>query len=193
MEKQLKQKLTLKNKNQLILEDGSIIYLTKDMIKRFELDKKDELSNEEFKQLIYIRMRLTATNMLSKRDYFYKEFIDTLTRKIGFRNYAENIAEEFKKKGFLDDYEAAVSYIEMHKNYGSKKLAFMLSHMNVDKLTIDELLTENEDSEIEHIKKLILSMQHKPEDKQITSLIRRGFPYGNIKKAIKLIKEEEDI
>lgn len=58
--------------------------------------------------------------------------------------------------------------------------------------TINELIYENQDSEIENIKKLLRYSSRKSEEKQIASLMRKGFSYANIKKAMSLLEEEEE-
>ena len=60
-------KIVLKSKNQLLLEDGKIIYLTNDMITRFKLRENTSLSEEEFRDLILMRIRISAFNMLAKK------------------------------------------------------------------------------------------------------------------------------
>lgn len=183
--------ITLKN-NSLVLENGKVIYLTKDMIRQFNLQKVTELSEKDFFELIKMRLTLSAVNMLSKRDYFYMELVNKLSTKIGFRELAVKVADELQKQGFLDDYECAKSFMACHLNYGLKKLSYIFSQMGLATSTINELIYENQDSEIENIKKLLRYSSRKSEEKQIASLMRKGFSYANIKKAMSLLEEEEE-
>jgi len=59
--------------NKLFLENDRVIYLTKEMIAKFDLNGKTCLDDETFYSLIYFRIKLSAYNMLAKRDYFKKE------------------------------------------------------------------------------------------------------------------------
>ena len=111
--------------NKLILDNDKIIYLTKEMFSKFDLKNKTELDNETFYSLIYFRIKLSAYNMLAKRDYFKKELKNKLIEKIGFTDIVEDVVEDFEEKGYLDDYEKAKSYAKQHSNYGAKKLSFI--------------------------------------------------------------------
>ena len=69
--------------NKLIFDNDKIIYLTKEMFSKFDLKDKTELDDETFYSLIYFRIKLSAYNMLVKRDYFKKELKNKLIEKIG--------------------------------------------------------------------------------------------------------------
>ena len=183
-------KITIKG-NKLILNDDKIIYLTKEMFSKFDLKGKTELDEETFYSLIYFRIRLSAYTMLAKRDYFKKELKNKLIEKIGFVDIVEDLVEDFEEKGYLDDYEKAKSYAEQHSNYGTKKLSFMLYQMGVDRETISEILEDEKDNQIEKIKQLWIKLGNKENKKKIESILRKGFLYGDIKKAISSMKEEE--
>ena len=55
----------------------------------------------------------------------------------------------------------------------------------VDRNIIRELLEDNQDDEIEEIKKLWIKMGNKEERKKIESLMRKGFQYSAIREAKK--------
>ncbi len=93
--------------NKLFLDEdeNKVIYLTKEMIAKFDLKEKSHLDDEVFYSLIYFRIKLSAYNMLVKRDYFTKELRTKLIEKIGFADIVDDVIEELDKKGYLDDYE----------------------------------------------------------------------------------------
>ena len=64
-------KITIKG-NKLILDNDKIIYLTKEMLSKFDLKDKTSLDDETFYSLIYFRIKLSAYTMLAKKDYFKK-------------------------------------------------------------------------------------------------------------------------
>ena len=175
--------------NKLILDNDKIIYLTKEMFSKFDLKDKTELDNETFYSLIYFRIKLSAYNMLAKRDYFKKELKNKLIEKIGFTDIVEDVVEDFEEKGYLDDYEKAKSYAEQHSNYGTKKLSFILYQMGEDRETISEILEDEKDNQIE---KIWIKLDNKEHKKKIESILRKGFLYGDIKKAISSMEEEEE-
>ena len=179
-------KITIKG-NKLFLENDKIIYLTKEMIAKFDLNGKTCLDDKTFYSLIYFRIKLSAYNMLAKRDYFKKELKNKLIEQNGFAD-----VEDFEEKGYLDDYEKAKSYASQHSNYGAKKLSFIFYQMGVDREIISEILEDDKDNQIEKIKQLWYKLGNKEKQKKIESILRKGFLYGDIKKAISSIEEEEE-
>ena len=184
-------KITIKG-NKLILGDDKIIYLTKEMFSKFDLKDKTSLDDETFYSLIYFRIKLSAYTMLAKRDYFKKELKNKLIEKIGFADIVEDVVEDFEEKGYLDDYEKAKSYTAQHSNYGTKKLSFILYQMGVDREIVSEVLEDEKDNQIEKIKQLWVKLGNKEHKKKVESILRKGFLYGDIKKAISSLEEEEE-
>lgn len=178
--------------NKLFLENGQIIFLTKEMFSKFSLKNKEFLNDEEFENLMYFRIKLSAYNMLQKRDYFKKEFFEKLVEKHKFPNIVRNVVNEFLEKGYLDDIEKAHSYAKLHSNYGKRKLAYIFQQMGIDNETIQDILLEKNDNEIENIKNLWKKLGNKDYKKKIESLMRKGFVYGDIKRAISSLEEEEE-
>lgn len=63
-------------------------------------------------------------------------------------------------------------------------MEFMLFQKGLSSDIIRELLNDNSDNELEEIKRLWLRLGEKEKDKKIVSLMRKGFQYRDIKKAI---------
>ena len=84
--------------NKLFLENDRVIYLTKEMIAKFDLNGKTCLDDETFYSLIYFRIKLSAYNMLAKRDYFKKELKNKLIEKIGLQIQLKMLQKILKKK-----------------------------------------------------------------------------------------------
>lgn len=179
------------NKNKLILENGKIIYLTKQMIQKFSLNNKDVISDEDFESLIKMRIKLSAYTMLSKKDYFKKEIKLKLMQKIGFENIIDEVIKELIEQDFIDDQKKAIQYVESHKSYGFHKLSYMLMQMGIDKNIINEILLDNQDNEIENIINQLKKMKNKDLKKKIFSLSNKGFKYNDIKKALEIMEETE--
>ena len=57
---------------------------------------------------------------------------------------------------------------------------------------ITEILEDNEDEQIEKIKILWRKLGNKEDKKKIESILRKGFLYKDIKRAMSLLEEEED-
>ena len=64
--------------------------------------------------------------------------------------------------------------------------------MGVDRESFSEILEDDKDNQIEKIKQLWYKLGNKEKQKKIESILRKGFLYGDIKKAISSIEEEEE-
>ena len=63
--------------------------------------------------------------------------------------------------------------------------------MGLNRESIHDILYNNEENEIENIKNLWLKLGNKEYNKKVASLMRKGFTYGDIKKAISSLDKEE--
>ena len=99
-------------------------------------------------------------------------------------NIITEIIESLKEKNYLNDYDFTVSYVNNHKKWGRKKLEYNLFLKGINKEILKNILDENTDSEINEITRLWKTIKNKDEHKKIESLLRKGFQYKDIKKAI---------
>ncbi len=97
-----------KHRNKLIFDDGSQIFVTKEMIQKFTLQGKEILSEEEYEELIRYRIRLSAYTWLSKRDYSAKELEMKLSRYCSQKQWILDLIEDLQEQEYLDDYHYAV-------------------------------------------------------------------------------------
>jgi len=105
---------------------------------------------------------------------------DEEKEKIG--ELAQQITEDFVRRGFLDDRAWAETFIENHR-YGGKKLAWALRRQGIDPALWEGKLEENKERELLEIRKLIGKQEGKDRQKVIASLLRRGFALEDIQKA----------
>ena len=63
--------------------------------------------------------------------------------------------------------------------------------MGIDRDIIQDILIDNDELEIENIKNIWKNLGNKNYRKKVESLIRKGFVYEDIKKAISSLEEEE--
>lgn len=169
--------------NKIYFDEEFFIDLNKQTIVEYELQKRSEISDEEYYEIIRRRVLSMGYFLLSKKDYPIKEFTIKLIAKYREKEIVEEIIDEFIEKGYLDDREYGRGYIKTH-NYGRKKMEFMLFQKGLSSDTIRELLNDNSENELEEIKRLWLRLGEKEKDKKIVSLMRKGFQYRDIKKAI---------
>lgn len=179
--------------NKLFLEDGKMIYLTKEMLTKFSLRNKEILTDKELSALLYFRVKLSTYNLLARRDYFSKEIKQKLIEKHNFSEIIDDVVEEFLSKGFINDEEKARSYASAHKNYGPKKLYMIFNQMGLSREIIDEVLKGDEKEQIFKIKEQLIKLGSRTKEKKIASLMRKGFLYKDIKEAISSLEEEEEV
>lgn len=169
--------------NKVYFDENFFIDLNKQTITEYELDKRNEISDDEYRALIRKRALSMGYFLLAKKDYSIKEFTNKLLLKYRERDIINKIIQEFIENGYLDDMEYGRSYIKIH-NYGKKKMEFMLMQKGVSQSIIKELLSENSDEELEEIRRLWIKLGEKEKDKKIQSLMRKGFEYRDIKKVV---------
>ncbi|WP_425365321.1 hypothetical protein [Fusobacterium varium] len=63
-------------------------------------------------------------------------------------------------------------------------MEFMLFQKGLSQTVIKEVIGENSANELEEIKKLWIKLGDKEKEKKILSLMRKGFEYQDIKKAV---------
>ena len=175
-------KFSLKG-NKIYFDELFYIDLNKTTITEFDLKNKEYLTNEEYEHLIRLRALSMGYFLLSKQDYSIKELKTKLLLKYKEKHIIDEIIKEFKEKNYLDDYEYGRSYVRNH-NYGKKKMEFMLFQKGLSQNIIREVIGENSENEIEEIKKLWIKLGDKEKEKKILSLMRKGFEYQDIKKAV---------
>lgn len=100
-------------------------------------------------------LRERALRLLARREHSRAE----LTRKLGQAGFAlEDIApllDQFEAKNWLSDQRFAESYLADHRaRAGSIKLAYDLRQRGVSSSIIDELLKDNQNSELERAREV---------------------------------------
>lgn len=175
-------KFSLKG-NKVYFDEIFYIDLNKNTIAEFDLKNKEYLTDEEYETLIRLRALSMGYFLLSKQDYSIKELKTKLLLKYREKHIIDEIIEEFRGKNYLDDYEYGRSYVRNH-NYGKKKMEFMLFQKGLSQTVIKEVIGENSANELEEIKKLWIKLGDKEKEKKIFSLMRKGFEYQDIKKAV---------
>lgn len=169
--------------NKLYFDEFFFIDLNKDTILEYDLKNRSEISYEEYKELIFKRAISMAYFLLGKKDYPSKELYQKLVIKYREKEIIEKIISDFVHRGYIDDYEYGKNYIASH-NYGRKKMEYMLFQKGISRDIIKSLLDDNSERELEEIKKQWIKLGDKEKDKKILSLMRKGFEYRNIQKAL---------
>lgn len=171
-------------KNKILFENGANFSLTKDMIKKYRLKESMEIDNESYMLLAESSALSFSYWLLEKRDYSKKELETKLLTKYKEKTIISKVISLLNDRCYLNDYEFAESFINSHKNWGRKKLEYQLMLKGISLSSVRELLEDNTDREMEEIQKLWERMGDKEYRKKVESLMRKGFEYSTIKKAV---------
>lgn len=174
-------------KNKILFENGASFSLTKDTIREYKLKESMEIDYENYKFLAESSALSFSYWLLAKRDYSKRELEIKLLTKYKEKTIISKVITQLNHMCYLNDYEFAKSFINSHKNWGKKKIEYQLKLKGVSSSTIRELLEENIDNEISEIQKLWERMGNKEYRKKVESLMRKGFEYSTIKKAVETL------
>ncbi len=175
-------------KNKILFENGAEFSLPKNIIKENSLKESMEIDFESYMLLAESSALSFSYWLLAKRDYSRRELETKLLTKYKEKTIISKVITRLNDMCYLNDYDFAKSFIENHKNWGKKKLEYQLMMKGVSSSILGELLSENIDNEISEIQKLWERMGDKEYRKKVESLIRKGFEYSTIKKAVENLK-----
>lgn len=171
-------------KNKILFDNEISFSISKNIINEYNLKEGGEITEEVYLYLLESSALSFSYWLLEKKDYPIKEFKDKLMIKYRNINIITEIIESLKEKNYLNDYDFTTSYVNSHKKWGRKKLEYNLFLKGINKEILKNILDENTDSEINEITRLWKTIKNKNEHKKIESLLRKGFQYKDIKKAI---------
>lgn len=148
-----------------------------------ELKKLQEFSGED--KAIY-----RVLDLIARRPRSAGEIRDYLRRKQYSPDEIEKILNTLSIKGYIDDLDFAKRWVDSRrllKPISRRKLRLELKQKRVSDEIIEQVLSNEETSEIEVIKELIIKKQNQSryQDRQklMQFLARQGFNYGDIKTA----------
>ena len=136
-------------------------------------------------------LRERALRLLARREHSRAE----LARKLGQAGFVQHdieaLLDEFEEKNWLSDRRFAESYVADHRaRAGSVKLAYDLRQRGVDEAVIEDVLSENRDSEIERAREVwrrkfgTAPVDAAEKARQMRFLKSRGFALEVIRKAM---------
>ena len=131
-----------------------------------------------------------AYTLLSSRMHSKKELYDKLLRKFEPENACYAV-DKMQQLGLIDDTafaQAKVDYLLNVKKQSLSAIRLKLSALGIDKDIINSVLLNFElDSQIDNISSLLQTKYRSrlsTPDKVVASLLRKGFKYGEIKRAL---------
>ncbi len=124
------------------------------------------------------------------KDYFYRKQVD--------KELQENLIEEFRAKGVLNDERFADWSSERlkRKNKSTRAITNELRSKGVDHVTIQSIVSREGVNDSDALAALIQKLSTRPrysdQKKLITYLLSKGFSYGDVKSALSLQEPEQE-
>ena len=179
-----------------VLEDGSILRLSRNQIADFALYAGRELSEEEADRLTQAieneNFRAHALRMITDTPRSRKEFVKLLEKMDCPPEKAQEIADWLEDLGYLDDaaYAREVAELYTRKGYGKRKIRDEFYRRGVPRELWDEALEQIEEDNASAIDAFLekkLKGSHDPKDVKRASdaLARRGFAWPEISDALR--------
>jgi regulatory protein len=159
-----------------------------------EFDKKelDKLKTDSEFGKIYDRT-LMWLGLRPRSEWEIDEYLRRKTDQVEVR---DEIKQNIADINLIDDQRFAESWVASRrslKNVSRYRLTQELRQKRIDQSIIDRVLTQDETTDIETLKKLVVKKsaqsRYKDEDKLIAYLARQGFRYDDIKQAISQLAE----
>lgn len=161
----------------------------------------EEISEEQYQQLtdaIYYKKALDKCyDLLSRRDHSIKELKTKLLRTVDEVN-ADKAIDKMIEYGYLNDEKYAenlVKYLSQSKNMSSYFIKQEMYKRGISSEIVADLFEEIEIDNIHSVEELILSKYKNKINsddgikKVISSLMRKGFSYYDIRKAFENIED----
>lgn len=179
-------------KNKYLFENGIEITLSSEIINKYSLRKREELTQEEYLEVLELAALSLSYYYLEKRDYSEKELYLKLIQKYREKIVIVKVINILKEKKYLDDFSFAENFIKI-KKYSKKRMEYELKLKGISEKTINEIfLSYSFDNEYEEVKKQLKKLGNKETNKKIASLMRKGYRYEDIRRALQEEKEGEE-
>lgn len=136
------------------------------------------------------KIKNKAFSLLARRDYFSKELEKKLFEKGFEKSEICSLIKDLKEQGWLNDRDLAKRVVSKlrEKGYGARVISQKL------RFRAGEIFVSIDDGDISSlIFKKYLKRLPQDKNKVIAALIRRGFSYDLIDKALRTITEEMEL
>lgn len=145
------------------------------------------------------RLRTRALDLLSRRDHSELELKRKLLKKGADAEEVVSLFEEFRARGYLDDRRFAENFVQFRrgKSWGPRRFRQELMARGIAGELASEILERaegfDERSQREKLEALVSKELAKGRDpsKTAASLIRRGFPPGSVREALRRLQSRE--
>ena len=191
-----------KNKNKVILDNGTCLYLYTSEIKKLDLALESELDEDKINKIneeyIFPRAKKKALAILERSMNSTKQLRTKLKRADYSDEIIDRVVSFLEEYRFLDDFAYAKMYIQSNSKRKSKlELKLELSNKGISSDYINSIFEElSEDTELEAIKRYIKKYQDSEgnieetkKKKAMAALYRKGFSSELIRKVFGTYEE----
>ena len=195
------------------IDESRKLYLHIDIITDFSVRTGMELEREELRKIVYAsnfrRAYQRALFLLDYRDYSAKEMTEKLIKTYKSETLCSAVLKKLKENGFIDDERYAErmarKLVETRK-FGYRRAEREIMLKGIDQFTAEEALAVYDDRfsenlmellETKHSRYLTDSSDRKSIEKVKNALVRYGYDFSDINRAVKeyfenSIYEEDD-
>ena len=190
------------------LDDGRKLYLHADIITDFGIHAGMETDRDELRKIIYAsnfrRAYQRALYLLDYRDYTYSEMYKKLIENYKSEPLCTAVMKRLTEHGFIDDVRYAErmarKLVEV-KKYGYRRSKREIMQKGIDQFTAEDALTPYSEAyhdnimellRTKHSRYLIDREDRKSIEKVKSALVRYGYDFTEINRAVKEYFENTD-
>lgn len=192
-----------KKKSKIYIDNELFCSLYKGEIRRFNLEVNNELSDNNLMDIysvLYKRARERSFYILKTRDYTEYELYLKLRKGYYPEEIIHKVLGKLKEYGYVDDERFVDNYISAYFNKESKYMIISkLSSKGIEKEMIKDKLSnyDIDSSEIilnkyNKIIAEIVNCDDKTKSRLISRLLRKGFSYEDISRAINMYNDMKE-
>lgn len=193
-----------KSKSRVFLDGQFAFVLYKGELSRYRIKENEEISSETVQDIkdtvLKKRVKLRAMHLLNQMDRTEEQ----LRKKLKENEYTDDLVEiaiqYVKSFGYIDDVSYIERFISLKKDKKSKKeLQYLLMQKGLSSDLICEVMEEvyTKEDQIQGIREILRKKKYSFEDatekekeKMMAYLLRKGFPYQEVKNAMHAEWEE---
>ena len=195
------------------IDESRKLYLHIDIITDFSVRTGMELERDELRKIVYAsnfrRAYQRALFLLDYRDYSAKEMTEKLIKTYKSETLCSAVLKKLKENGFIDDVRYAErmarKLVEIRK-FGCRRAKREIMLKGIDRFTAEDALAVYDDRFSENLMELLKtkhsryltdSSDRKSIEKVKNALVRYGYDFSDINRAVKeyfenSIYEEDD-
>ncbi len=176
-------KILKKIKNKILFENSEELKTTDFVFYKYSLGEKNEITEEEYKSIIYDLSLEKALHIISKKNCTKKEIKEKL--KIKEKEILEKVIEKLEQDGYINEAEYAFLFITS-KKYGRKRAEYELLQKGISHESIDEsYIKAGAGIEKKNMNYWLEKIKEKEYKKKINFLLNKGFDDEEIAEVVK--------